>query len=404
YRMKLIERSPYLERLISVVETPDIKVITGIRRSGKSVLLESFISRCRGLFPDANIIHINFNFTANEYLREYHSLLYHIETQYKDGVKNIVCIDEVQMCTGFENAINSLHATGKYAIYLTGSNAYLLSGDLATLFTGRVFEISVYPFSFSEFRKYWEIPDIDEAFERYLREGGMPGSYPYKDQDEKYAYLQNIVRTLLIRDILQNYRIKNTTVLERLCNYLIDNVSNQTSVRNIAASLSADGCKTNHITAGNYVHALCSAFAFYRVNRYDIQGKRYLSTQEKYYLADHAFRYALHGTKNLDHGRVLENIVAIELLRRGYEVYAGTLYEKEIDFVALKRNEKLYIQVADDITRPETFQRECEPLQKIRDSYPKMILARTKYDASDHEGIRILDIARWLAETGSGSR
>ena len=326
--MKLIERSTYLDRLLSVFETPDIKIITGIRRCGKSVLLESFITRIRELYPDCNLIHINFNFTANEYLREYHSLLYYIETQYKEGVKNIVCIDEVQMCEGFENAINSLHAAGKYAIYLTGSNAFLLSGDLATLFTGRVFEIAVFPFSFSEFIKYWEIPDIDEAFERYMREGGMPGSYPYKDLNDKYTYLQEVINTLLIRDIVQRYRIKNTTVLDRLCNYLIDNISNQTSIRNISASLSADGFKTNHITAGNYVKALCNAYAFYRINRYDIQGKRYLSTQEKYYLADHAFRYARLGTKNLNYGRTLENIVIIELLRRGYEVYTGTLYGK----------------------------------------------------------------------------
>ena len=396
--MKLIERSTYLDRLLSVFETPDIKIITGIRRCGKSVLLESFITRIRELYPDCNLIHINFNFTANEYLREYHSLLYHIETQYKEGVKNIVCIDEVQMCEGFENAINSLHAAGKYAIYLTGSNAFLLSGDLATLFTGRVFEIAVFPFSFSEFIKYWEIPDIDEAFERYMREGGIPGSYPYKDLNDKYTYLQEVINTLLIRDIVQRYRIKNTTVLDRLCNYLIDNISNQTSIRNISASLSADGFKTNHITAGNYVKALCNAYAFYRINRYDIQGKRYLSTQEKYYLADHAFRYARLGTKNLNYGRTLENIVIIELLRRGYEVYTGTLYGKEIDFVALKRDEKFYIQVADDISSPDTFQRESEPLLKINDAYPKMIIARTKHDEYDFEGVRIVDIARWLAE------
>lgn len=396
--MKLIERSTYLDRLLSVFETPDIKIITGIRRCGKSVLLESFITRIRELYPDCNLIHINFNFTANEYLREYHSLLYHIETQYKEGVKNIVCIDEVQMCEGFENTINSLHAAGKYAIYLTGSNAFLLSGDLATLFTGRVFEIAVFPFSFSEFIKYWEIPDIDEAFEQYMREGGMPGSYPYKDLNDKYTYLQEVINTLLIRDIVQRYRIKNTTILDRLCNYLIDNISNQTSVRNISASLSADGFKTNHITAGNYVKALCNAYAFYRINRYDIQGKRYLSTQEKYYLADHAFRYARLGTKNLNYGRTLENIVVIELLRRGYEVYTGTLYGKEIDFVALKRDEKFYIQVADDIGSPDTFQREFEPLLKINDAYPKMIIARTKHDEYDFEGIRIVDIARWLTE------
>lgn len=396
--MKLIERSTYLDRLLSVFETPDIKIITGIRRCGKSVLLESFITRIRELYPDCNLIHINFNFTANEYLREYHSLLYHIETQYKEGVKNIVCIDEVQMCEGFENAINSLHAAGKYAIYLTGSNAFLLSGDLATLFTGRVFEIAVFPFSFSEFIKYWEIPDIDEAFEQYMREGGMPGSYPYKDLNDKYTYLQEVINTLLIRDIVQRYRIKNTTVLDRLCNYLIDNISNQTSIRNISASLSADGFKTNHITAGNYVKALCNAYAFYRINRYDIQGKRYLSTQEKYYLADHAFRYARLGTKNLNYGRTLENIVIIELLRRGYEVYTGTLYGKEIDFVALKRDEKFYIQVADDISSPDTFQRESELLLKIKDAYPKMIIARTKHDEYDFEGVRIVDIARWLTE------
>lgn len=394
--MRLIEREQYMNTLKDVMGTPDIKVITGVRRSGKSKLMESFMAYVRAHDSKANIIHINFNLNAYEALMEYHALNDYIENAYVPQANNYVCIDEVQMCTGFERAINSLHASEKYDIYITGSNAFLLSSDLATLFTGRTFEIEVFPFSFREFMKYFELTDPYAAFNRYLLEGGMSGSYLYRTPESKYDYIADVFRTLIVRDIQRKYKIRNMPLLERLCDFLMDNISNQTSTRSVAAAFCSEQVKTNDRTISTYIKYLCNAFAFYRVRRYDIQGKRYLSSNDKYYLSDHAFKYATLGTKNADYGRMIENIVAIELLRRGYELYAGVLYKKEIDFVAIKRNEKLYIQVASSIDDPDTFRREVDALLRIKDAYPKIILARTRQDAYQYEGIRIVDVADWL--------
>lgn len=376
--------------------TPDIKVITGVRRSGKSKLLESFMTYVRANDPDANIIHINFNLNSYESLAEYHALNHYIESAYIAGKNNFVFIDEVQMCEGFEKAINSLHASEKYDIYITGSNAFLLSSDLATLFTGRTFEIEVYPFSFGEFMQYYELTDRYAAFTRYIQEGGMSGSYLYKTPEAKYDYISDVFNTLIVRDIQRKYKIRNMPLMGRLCDFLIDNISNLTSTRSVAAVFTSEQVKTNDRTISAYIKYLCNAFAFYKVRRYDIQGKRYLASNDKYYLSDHSFKYAKLGTKNADYGRMIENIVAIELLRRGYELYAGVLYKKEIDFVAIKRNEKLYIQVTSSIDDPDTFQREVDPLLKIKDAYPKMILTRTRQEAYQYEGVQIVDVADWL--------
>ena len=292
--------------------------------------------------------------------------------------------------------VNSLHAEEKYDIYITGSNAFLLSSDLATLFTGRTFEIKVYPFSFKEYLEYFELNDNYNAFESYIKEGGMAGSYLYHDIESKYDYIKEVFNTLIVRDIRQKYRIKNTILMDKLVDFLMNNVSNLTSSRSIADTLTLDKDKINHKTINTYIQYLCNAFAFYRIRRYDISGKKYLSSTDKYYLSDHAFRYARLGTKNLDYGRIMENIVAIELLRRGYEVYVGVLYQKEIDFVAMKRNEKIYIQVADSISEEKTFQREVAPLFQIKDAYPKIIISRTHHEKYDYEGVSIIDIADWL--------
>ncbi len=396
--MKLIVRQAYLNKLIHVMGTPDIKIITGVRRSGKSKLLETFKDYIANSLSDANIIHINFNLTKFESLKEYHELENYIENNYAYGKENIVMIDEVQMCPQFELAVNSLHATEKYDIYLTGSNAFLLSSDLATLFTGRTFEIKVYPFSFQEFVQYYAIDDPYAAFERYLTEGGMAGSYLYKEQEAKYDYIADVFDTLIVRDIRQKYKIRNTVLMDRISDFLMDNISNLTSTRNIAQALTNNNDKINHKTVGNYLEYLCNAYAFYKFRRYDIKGKKYLLSNNKFYLSDHTFRYAKLGIKNMDYGRILENIVAIELLRRGYEVYVGILYKTEIDFVAVKRNEKLYIQVSDHISEDKTFQREVTPLLKINDAYPKIIIARTHHGEYLYEGIRIIDISDWLLE------
>lgn len=394
--MKLINRKSYLDKLINVIGTPDIKVITGVRRSGKSKLLEALKAYFTENIPNANIIHINFNLPEYEEFTEYKPLYDHINSNYKDGFENIVMIDEIQMCNNFEKAINGLHASEKFDIYITGSNAFLLSSDLATLFTGRTFEIKVFPFSFSEFQQYFGYENNYDAFDRYVLEGGMSGSYLYKDIEAKYSYIDEVYHTLIVRDIRTKYHIRNVSLMDRISDFLMDNISNLTSARSLTDTFNGNKDKINHKTVGSYLQYLCNAFAFYRVRRYDIQGKKYLSSNEKYYLCDHSFRYAKLGTKNMDYGRVYENIVAIELMRRGYEIYVGTLYKKEIDFVAIKRDEKIYIQVSDDISNEKTFEREVTPLLAIRDAYPKILIARTRHDSYQYEGIRIIDIADWL--------
>lgn len=396
--MKLIHRSLYLQKLIDVIGTPDIKVITGVWRSGKSKLLEAFKDYIQKTDANANLIHVNFNLLEFQSLTTYEKLNSYVESKFVEGKNNFVLIDEVQMCEGFEKTINNLHALEKYDLYITGSNAFLLSSDLATLFTGRTFKLEIFPFSFTEFCEYFEFTNTDTyaAFDRYLKEGGMAGSYPYKDLENKYNYIEDVFKTLIVRDIKQKYKIRNQSVMDSLVDFLIDNVSNLISSRNIADTLAISKVKIEHKTVAKYLDYLCNAYAFYKIKRYDIQGKKYLSTSDKYYLSDHVFKYAILGNKNPNRGRLFENIVAIELLRRGYEIYVGVLYKKEIDFVAIKRDEKVYIQVSDDISSEETFEREVSPLLKIKDAYPKIVIAKTNQEKYQFEGVQIFDIANWL--------
>ena len=397
--MKILERKNFLQKLINSINTPDIKVITGIRRSGKSKLLEVFIEYLKRNIPNANIIHINYNLFQFSTLKNAPRLNEYVENLYSPEKENFLLIDEVQLCKDFEQAINSFHASEKFHIYITGSNAFLLSNDLATLFTGRTFSVEVFPFSFKEFVSYYECQDLQQAFDRFAMEGGMSGSYLYESFDDKYNYLNEIFETLIVPDIQQKYKIKNISLLETLNDFLVDNISTEFSARSVANTLTSKGSKTDDKTVSSYIKYLCASFAFYKIRRYDIKGKKYLASQDKYYLADHSFKYAKHGTKNLDYGKIYENIVCMELLRRGYEVYTGVLYKKEIDFVAIKRDEKIYIQVSDDISRPETMERETASLLSIKDAYPKMIIARTKHPLYQYEGIAVWNIAEWLVNS-----
>ena len=396
--MKLISRPHYLNQLSGVMNTPDIKIVTGIRRSGKSKLLSDFAHYIRSIDSTANVIEIDLTKLRFEKLKEYHALNEYVEKQYKDGVNNYLMIDEVQLCKGFELTINSLHSEEKYDIYLTGSNAFLLSSDLATLFTGRHIEIHVFPFSFSEYCTYFEIADsnMQEAFTDYIQIGGLSGAYPYSRTADRDKYIRDVYETILIRDLVEKYKLGNPMMMKRMSHYLMDNIGNISSSRNISGSFIADGVETNHKIVGRYIDYLCNAFVFYEAKRYDVKGKNYLQSLSKYYLADTGIRFAELGKRNMDWGRMLENIVFIELLRRGYEVYVGKLYQKEIDFVAMKGGDKIYIQVSDDISVETTFKREVEPLLQIRDAYPKLLLARTRNEETDYEGIRIVDIPRWL--------
>ena len=391
--MKTIERSEYLNRIKNLKNTPDIKVITGIRRSGKSILMQEYISYLKDHYEDINIIFIDFMDLSFEALKEYHALHTYVEEHYRQGKENYLFIDEVQMCPNFELAVNSLYSKRKYDIYITGSNAFLLSADLATLFTGRYIEIHVYPFSFKEYCKHYsDNSDIDMLFEEYTIKGGFAGSYAYNTEKDRKDYIKEVYETIVTRDLVQKYSLPDTLMLQRLSEFLMDNISNLTSPSKISNMLTS----TNHVTIGKYIKYLCNAFVFYDIKRYDIRGKKYLKSTEKFYLSDVGMRYAILGTRNMDFGRVYENMVCLELLRRGYDVYVGKLYQKEIYFVAQKGSEKIYIQVSDNITEEETFKREYTPLLQIRDAYPKIIIARTNHPEYSYEGIRIFDIKDWL--------
>lgn len=395
--MKIIERSNYLNRIMRLQGTPDIKIITGLRRSGKSELVRSFISQISQGGKSVNIIYIDYADLKYDDLKTYRKLYEYVEEHYVENKDNLLIIDEVQLCSQFELAVNSLYNSRKYDIYVTGSNAFLLSSDLSTLFTGRFIEIPVYPFSFSEYCRYYEVEGTAPGIlDSYLMLGGLAGAYVYKDQEDQRAYIKDVFNTIVKRDLVDKYKIGEEAQLDSLTDFLMDNISNLTSASKISSSLNFGKLETNHVTIGNYIKYLCNAFMFYKVKRYDIRGKKYLGTTEKYYLSDLSFRYALLGTRNMDYGRAYENLIALELLRRGYEIYVGKLYKKEIDFVVMKQNEKMYIQVSDDISSPDTLARELAPLKAIKDAYPKILIANTKHDDYDIDGIRVIDIARWL--------
>ena len=389
--MKIIERSTYLNRLIRLQGTPDIKIITGLRRSGKSELLRSYIQWLRKNVKSLNIIYIDFADLKYEGLKSYKSLYDYIEEAYQTETLNVVMVDEVQLCKQFELAINSLYNSRKYDIYITGSNAFLLSSDLSTLFTGRFIEIPVFPFSLSEYCTYYDFKKADtQILQNYLMEGGLAGAYIYRDKEDQVSYIKDVYQSVIKRDLLDKYGIKEEALLDSLTDYLMDNISNLTSASKISTFFKQNGYETNHITIGNYIKYLCSAYMFYKVKRYDIRGKKYLETSDKYYLSDLGFRYAILGSRNMDYGRAYENLVALELMRRGYDIYVGKLYQKEIDFVAMKQSEKIYIQVSDNISEQITLARELAPLQSIKDSYPKILIANTGHEEYDIDGIMFL--------------
>ena len=395
--MKIIERSTYLNRLIRLQGTPDIKIIAGLRRSGKSELLRSYMQWLRKNVKSLNIIYIDFADLKYEGLKSYKSLYDYIEEAYQAEVLNVVMVDEVQLCKQFELAINSLYNSRKYDIYITGSNAFLLSSDLSTLFTGRFIEIPVFPFSLSEYCTHYDFKKADtQILQNYLMEGGLAGAYIYRDKEDQVSYIKDVYQSVIKRDLLDKYGIKEEALLDSLTDYLMDNVSNLTSASKISTFFKQNGYETNHITIGNYIKYLCSAYMFYKVKRYDIRGKKYLETSDKYYLSDLGFRYAILGSRNMDYGRAYENLVALELMRRGYDIYVGKLYQKEIDFVAMKQSEKIYIQVSDNISEQITLARELAPLQSIKDSYPKMLIANTGHEEYDIDGIRILNLSDWM--------
>ncbi len=395
--MKLIERDFYLNKLKDVMNTPDIKVITGIRRCGKSKLMDRFVEHLQTLDGEKNIIRIKLTLKQFETLRDGDKFYEYVSQHYKENMNNYLLVDEVQLCSNFEHIINSLYEEEKFDIYLTGSNAFLLSSDLATLFGGRTYELSMFPFSFQEYLKYFPQENLNDAFDEYVVQGGLAGSYLYKNKEDAKQYLSHLVKSTITKDVVKKFKLENEDLLNMISEYLMDNVGNKTSLRNISNTLTSTSYKTNDKTVGNYVYCLCKSFLFYPIARYDIKGKKYLESDKKYYIADPSLRFAILGHKNMDYGHIYENIVAIELLRRGYEVYVGVLKDREIDFVAIKNGIKTYIQVSDDISKQQTKQREVSGLLSINDAYPKVLLANTRHDDSQIEGVKVIDIARWLA-------
>ena len=274
--MQLIVRKKYLDELIELYDTPDIKVITGIRRSGKSVLLQEFITYLKSLNEQINIVMINLQELEFDYLLEYHALHQYIMNQYKEEMTNVLLIDEVQMCPQFELAINSIYAKGIYDIYITGSNAFLLSSDLATLFTGRTMEIKVYPFSFKEYLTYYKITDrYDDAFDKYVKTGGMPGAYVYKTEDRQYDYVRDIYSTILIRDLVEKYKIRNKLEFTNISEFMMDNIGNLLSPNNISETLKNDESEITRKTVSKYIDYLENAFLFYEAKRYDLKEREY---------------------------------------------------------------------------------------------------------------------------------
>ena len=394
--MRIIRRDKYMSDLYAVKNSPDIKIITGVRRSGKSFLMKMYIDELERIETNINIVRINFNDLENEYLKDYQLFHDFIMKRYDKTKTNYLFIDEVQMCPNFELAINSIHNKRIYDIYLTGSNAFLMSSDLATLFTGRYIEIEVFPFSLKEFKEYFNESDDYQAFDRYLQYGGFPGSYVYSDEDKRLSYVNNVIDAVILKDIIKRNAVRETSIMNKLVSFLMHNMSSLTSDNALSNYLTSKGSKIDHKTIDTYLDYLSRAFVFYKVKRYDIKGKTYLLTNNKYYLVDIAPRIARLGHRNIDSGRLFENLVAIELMRRGYEIYVGKLYQKEVDFVAVKGNEKFYIQVADNISSSDTLERELNPLRQIKDAYPKMVIANTRSLDYDIEGIKILDLAKWL--------
>ena len=383
--MRLIERDFYLNKLKDVMGTPDIKVITGVRRSGKSKLLESFMAYVWENEPEVNIIHVNFNLNAYENLTEYHVLHDYIENAYLPDKNNFVFIDEVQMCSGFEKAINSLHASEKYDIYITGSNARLLSGELATYIGGRYVEFVIYPFSFAEFielyRTIFPNADIRQCFSKYLRAGGMPylSNLRY-DETASRQYLRDLFNSVELKDIVKRNNIRDVDMLERIIAYL-----------------KSEGRSVSPETVLSYIKACTDAFLFYQVKRQDLQGKKILTVNEKYYVADHGIREAVFGGNMKEINLVMENIVYMELLRRGYTVTVGKTGNKEIDFVCEDQGNKLYIQVAYLLASTDTIEREFGVYDRVRDNFPKYVITLDEFDMS-RNGIKHCNIRDFLLQ------
>lgn len=393
----MIKRERYLQILRTYRNKPIIKVLTGLRRSGKSSLLvllqEELLAN--GI-PQEQIVTINFDNMDFFELRDAKALHNFLKSKMATSDLYYVFIDEVQECSGWEQVVNSLLSEGKSDIYITGSNSQMLSSDLATYIAGRYIEIPVSTLSFSEaleFRRAYsdsQSLNMQEQIQHYIRTGGFPvfytGSYSYL---ETYQIAKDIYSSAVLRDVVQRLNLRSVDILERVLHFVFDNIGNIFSTRNISAYFKSQQKKIDQSTIYHYLNALSDAFIINRIQRYDIQGKEILKTNEKYYLGDISLAYAAFGYKDRLISGILENIVLLELQRRGYTVYVGKSGEKEIDFVAEKQNQKLYVQVAYKIADAEsTIKREFAPLLALKDQYPKYVVTLDEFWQDNVEGVR----------------
>ncbi|MDR2712086.1 MAG: ATP-binding protein [Clostridiales bacterium] len=395
----MIQRKQYMNKLIKMKDEKIIRVITGIRRSGKSTLLLLFQDYLKenGVGED-QIISLNFEDMQYEPLLDYHKLYEYITAHLAPGKRIYVFLDEIQSVPMFQKVVDSLYIKDNVDVYITGSDAHLLSGDLATLLSGRYIEIKMLPLSFAEYYELKGASNPKDVFPSYYLNGAFPQAAAIADDEVRTDYIRGIYNTVLLKDIVARKKITDVELLESVSRFLFDNIGNIVSSQKIADSLTSYGRKTTSVTVENYLSALMDAYVLYKAPRYDIKGKQYLESLEKYYLADVSLRHIALGERNRDIGRILENIVFLELIRRGYTVQIGKVGEKEVDFIATSGDQKIYYQVAASVLDPATFKREFEPLRIIKDHYPKFVLTMDDFPVGDN-GIRQMNIVDFLLES-----
>lgn len=391
----MLQRLEYLDKLIKGKEKQLIKVVTGVRRCGKSTLLLQFQTYLKehGV-EERQIISLNFEKIENEPLLEYHALYEYVKERLIPERMTYIFLDEIQAVPVFQKAVDSLFVLEHTDLYITGSNAHMLSGELATFLSGRYMEIQMLPLSFGE---YLELTGGDrrDAWNRYFVNGGFPYTAFIEDEEIRRDYLQGIYHTVLLKDIVERKRIQDVSLLESVIRFLFDNVGNIVSAKKIADSLTSFGRKTTSATVESYIHALEESFILYKAGRHDIKGKQHLKSLEKYYLVDQGLRSLVSGSRGANVGYVLENIVYLELRRRGYQVYVGKVGNQEIDFFVEKGDDKAYYQVSASILDQHTYQREIAPLKAVRDHYPKYIVTMDEVPMGE-DGIKQIHVMEFL--------
>ena len=394
----MIERNEYLDELKRWKDKDLIKVITGIRRCGKSTLFELFIDYLKQTgVKDDHIISINLESPEYDF-KDYKELYDYVNEKIKDNDMYYVFLDEVQVVEKFEKAVDGLYIKKNVDEYITGSNAYLLSGELATLLSGRYIEIKMLPLSFKEYANYYKSEGDEKLYLKYVNSSSMPYALKLDSQDEIDKYLDSIYNTIIVKDIAVRKKISDTGVLRSISEFMFASVGNLLSVKKIADTLASNGRSISVHTVKSYLNSLVESFIFNKVSRYDIKGKQYLQSGDKYYATDVTMRYALLGRKNIDLGHILENIVYLELLRRGYKIYVGKSGDKEIDFVAENSRGIQYFQVAYTVRDEKTLERELSALESINDHYPKFILTMDVDPEVDYNGIRKMNVLDWLLD------